>query len=137
MPRSQQSPLGKVLEYFRTVNLATLPDAYGLVQDIVRQRQGRSQQAKKAAKAPAPTGTTTAAASPASTEAVATPKAKKKPGPKKSHKKKVPQALPGATAGPSTGQGQTLSVPLPDAGADPDVLQPIGDEFDIVVGSGV
>lgn len=97
MPRVQQSKIGSIVAFFRTVPLEVMDLAFDLVRDEVQERRGKSQAAKARAKKVAPAAA--AAPAPAATAGpTAVPARKGKPGPKakakKSHKKKVAPPAP-------------------------------------------
>mgnify|MGYP001558674276 CR=1 FL=1 len=64
MPRTGVSPLGRVLEYFKSVPIEFLKEAKGLVDDIARERTQKSAAAKVRATRRVETPPRTAVAAP-------------------------------------------------------------------------
>lgn len=125
MPRSAQSPLSRVLEYFRTTSLEVLAETFPLVQEIISDRRAKSSKAKaRATKGPrAAAVATVAEAGPAPVvdDAVAAKKkaARAKYKAKAAAKKKALKVA-----------AQPVAQSLPDVGADTEVVQP--DEYEPV-----
>lgn len=114
MPRAEKSKISTVVAFFRSVSLDVMDIAKELVDDVVRERRGKSAKAKARVTSPALV--------PATANAAAAPRAKvrKKAAAKKSHHKKkiklTDQPLP----------LDALSADAGEAGDAPDVDPPAG-----------
>lgn len=107
MPRATQSKVTTILDVFRKLSLDAAELVYGQVQDIMRDRRSRQAKGKRPAVLAAPPAPVAAAPAP------------KKRGPKPGAKKKQVRR-----------RRTPANTPLPDVGADQDVLTPQDDELE-------
>lgn len=123
MPRATQSKVTGILGFFRTTHIDAAELVYGQVQDLMRERRGRQSKAKKkAGTVPVTVANRTPAPSPAPpTAKAATPK-------KRTWKKKAAVVTPKKRK--RRARRTPVNTPLPDVGADEQVLTPPDDQIE-------